>query len=452
MSVIQQSTADAKFKQRFIIRLFVVLAGGTFLDGYILGIIGPVTAVMQADLDFTAVQVGLLAAMTMVGILVGAPLGGWASDKWGRKPLFILDISLFVVASVLQFFVGSAELLMVVRFAMGMAIGAEYSVSWPMLSEFAPARKRGRLMSINQIAFYGGFMFAYAFAFYLSAIGVSWQLILGSSTVLAIALLIGRIGLPESARWLWSKGREEEARAIAHRYMDGEADIADFERAALHEPPARFVEIFSRENIRSTVFISVFWFCNVLPYFGIATFAGAVLSQYGLSDGLAGGVGLSMVAVLGVIFTMAFIDKAGRRFFTVPPQWIVLAIFLLLGLWSSAPSLLVLVLFFLFSFLNAVNGVLTAVYPGELFPTGVRGIGTGFAAAFSRIGAAIGTFLLPVGIEALGIRPVLLILAGVVAVGAVISQIWAPETKGKPLSECGILANLGPRVEGTASV
>lgn len=435
MSYTRQAVKDTKFKRRFIIRLFGVLAGGTFLDGYILGIIGPVTAVLQKELSFTALQVGLLAAMTMVGILIGSPLGGWAGDKWGRKPLFMLDISLFVVASVLQFFVGSPELLMFVRFAMGLAIGAEYSVSWPMLAEFAPSRTRGRLMSINQLAFYGGFMFAYALAFYLSAIGTSWHLILGSSTVLAVGLLLGRIGLPESARWLWSKGREDEARAIAYKYMDGASDIADFERAGQQEKKVRFAEIFSREHVRSTVFISVFWFCNVLPYFGIATFAGAVLSQYGLADGLAGGVGLSMVAVVGVAATMSLIDKAGRRFFTAPPQWIMLVIFLLLGLWSSAPSWMVLVLFFVFSFLNAVNGVLTAVYPGELFPTGVRGVGTGFAAAFSRLGAAIGTFMLPVGIEALGIGPVLLILAGVVAVGAIVSQIWAPETKGKSLSE-----------------
>lgn len=435
MSHTQQTAEDTKFKKRFTIRLFGVLAGGTFLDGYILGIIGPVTAVLQEELSLTALQVGLLAAMTMLGILIGAPLAGWASDKWGRKPLFIIDISLFVVASILQFFVGSPELLIFVRFAMGLAIGAEYSVSWPMLSEFAPARARGRLMSINQIAFYGGFMVAYALAFYLSAIGVSWHLILGSSTVLAVVLLLGRISLPESARWLWSKGRTDEARAIAYKYMDGASDIADFERGGQHEKQARFVDIFSKEHVRSTVFISVFWFCNVLPYFGIATFAGAVLSQYGLADGLAGGVGLSMVAVVGVIVTMSLIDKAGRRVFTVPPQWIVLGIFLLLGFWSSAPSWLVLILFFAFSFLNAVNGVLTAVYPGELFPTGVRGVGTGFAAAFSRLGAAIGTFLLPVGIETLGIEPVLLILAGVIATGAIVSQIWAPETKGKSLSE-----------------
>ena len=92
-------------------------------------------------------------------------------------------------------------------------------------------------------------------------------------------------------------------------------------------------------------------------------------------------------------------------------------------------------LFLVFSFMNAMNGVLTTVYPGEVFPTEVRGVGTGFAAAVSRLGAATGVFLLPIGIEALGIGPMLLLLAAVVASGAIVSQLWAPETKGKSLAE-----------------
>ena len=203
----------------------------------------------------------------------------------------------------------------------------------------------------------------------------------------------------------------------------------------VHHQKSTFGELFTRDYIRATVFVSWFWFCNVLPFFGIATFADEVLKEYGLSGGLAGGVGLSFVAVVGVAVTMALIDKAGRRVFTVPPQWIVLVIFLILGLWSGAPAPLVLALFLVFSFLNAMNGVLTSVYPGEVFPTEVRGVGTGFAAAISRVGAALGTFLLPVGIESIGIAPVLLILAAVVASGAIVSQLWAPETKGKSLSE-----------------
>jgi putative MFS transporter len=142
-----------------------------------------------------------------------------------------------------------------------------------------------------------------------------------------------------------------------------------------------------------------------------------------------------MVSVLGVVVLIVFVDKVGRRMFTVPPLWIILVMFLVIGLWSSAPPIFVLVLFLTFSFLSGLSGPMTAIYPGELFPTTVRGKATGFAAAFSRVGAAIGTFFVPVGIENLGVSAVILILAGVVAVGAIISHLWAPETMGKDLSE-----------------
>ena len=430
-----ETTSDA-FKKRFMWRLIIVLVGGMFLDGYILGIIGPVTPTLEAELGLNPVQIGLVAAAALLGILIGSPLGGWAADKWGRRPLFFIDISLFVVASLWQLFTGSAETLIIVRFLMGVAIGAEYSVGWPMMSEFSPARIRGRLMASVNLAWFSGFAIGYAIAYILSqpSIAVPYRWILGSSTIIAVALLLGRIGLPESPRWLWNKGRKEEARRLAHKYMTDAHELVDIEHEEVHKKPS-FGELFSPQYIRQTVFVSWFWFCNVLPYFGIATFAEDVLAEYGLSGGLAGGVGLNVLAVVGVGVTMALIDKAGRRVFTVPPQWIMLVIFLILGFWTGAPAPVVLALFLIFAFLNAMNGVLTSVYPGEVFPTEVRGVGTGFAAAVSRVGAAIGAFLLPVGMASIGIGPVLLILAVVVASGAIVSQLWAPETKGKSLSE-----------------
>ena len=430
---VYETTSDA-FKKRFMWRLIIVLVGGMLLDGYILGILGPVTPTLEEELGLTSVEIGLIAAMALLGILIGSPLGGWAADKWGRKPLFMIDISLFVVATLMQLFVGTAVLLMVVRFLMGIAIGAEYSVGWPMMSEFSPTHIRGRLMASVNLAWYSGFGIGFTIAYILTGAGVQWRWILGSSTVIAVALLLGRIGLPESPRWLWNKGRKQEAEELAIKYMQDAHELVDIEHEEVHKKPT-FSELFKPSYIRATVFVSWFWFCNVLPYFGIATFADEVLKQYGLSGGLAGGIGLSIVAVIGVAVTMALIDKAGRRVFTVPPQWITLVIFLILGFWAGAPAPIVLVLFLIFSFLNAMNGVLTSVYPGEVFPTEVRGVGTGFAAAISRVGAAAGTFLLPVGIATIGITPVLLILAAVVASGAIVSQLWAPETRGKSLSE-----------------
>jgi MFS transporter, putative metabolite transport protein len=432
-TAIDTAESSAAFKRRFMWRLLAVLIGGMLLDGYILGIIGPVTGPMKTDLGMSTTEVGLVASAALFGILIGSPLGGWAGDKYGRKPLFMIDMGLFVLASVMQFFVGSFEMLLIVRLLMGVAIGAEYSVGWPLMSEFAPARLRGRLMGVTVLAWYAGFMIGYTVGYVLELQEVPWRIVIGTSTIIALVLFLARLGLPESPRWLWSKGRKDEARAIAHKYMAHHKEMEDVEHE--HVRKGTFGELFSAPYWRMTAFVSWFWFCNVLPYFAIATFADDVLKKYGLAGGLAGGVGLSMVAVAGVAVTVALIDKAGRRVFTVPQQWIVTVIFLVIGLWSGAPSAVVLGLFLLFSFLNAMNGTLTSIYPGEVFPTEVRGVGTGFAAAVSRIGAGMGTFLLPISIEKFGVSATILTAAVIVFSGALVSQLWAPETKGKSLSE-----------------
>jgi MFS transporter, putative metabolite transport protein len=425
--------ASVAFKRRFLIRLTAVLLGGMILDGFILGIIGPVSDKLTKDLGVSSLWEGLIAAAALLGILFGSPVGGWAGDKFGRKPLFLADIILFTVASAVQFFVTGPAMLFWVRLAMGIAIGAEYSVGWPLMSEFSPAHLRGRLMGATQIAWYGGFMIAYFIGFELNAAGVSWRIILGSSTIIAVVLLLARFGLPESPRWLWNVGRHDEARAVAHKYMQNAADMDDVE----HEDDTKgsFGMLFNAQHWRATLFMSVFWFCAVAPYFAIATFADTVLQQYGLSGGLAGGVGLSAVALAGVVLTVFLIDKVGRRVLTVPPQWLCTVVLAIIGLWAGAPPIIVLALFLIFSFFNAMYNALTGIYPGEVFPTEIRGMGTGFAAAVSRLGAAAGTFLLPWAITHLGIGPSMLIAAAVAAIGAGVSQWLAPETKGMSLTE-----------------
>lgn len=428
-----QGGASAVNKRRFLVRMVTVLIGGMVLDGYVLGIIGPVSGRMAEDLQLTAFWQGLIAAAALIGILIGAPIGGWAADKWGRKPIFMFDIGLFAVASGMQFFVDSPILLIVVRLLMGIAIGTEYAVGWPLMAEFSPTHLRGRLMAAMGIAWYAGFMIAFVIGHLLNEYtGLSWHFILGTSTFIAVVLFLARLGMPESPRWLWSVGRKDEARALAARYMPDDA-LDDVQHEDVRK--GSFGMLFSKQYWRSTLFISAFWFCAVTPYFAIATFADSVLQQYGLAGGLAGGVGLSAVALAGVVVTFLLIEKVGRRTLTVPPQWLCAAVLAIIGLWAGAPALVVLILFLVFSFFNAGYNTLTNVYPGEVLPTEIRGIGTGFAAAVSRVGAGIGIFLLPMSMESLGAGPTMLIAAGVAFVGAALSQWLAPETKGKTLTE-----------------
>jgi putative MFS transporter len=108
---------------------------------------------------------------------------------------------------------------------------------------------------------------------------------------------------------------------------------------------------------------------------------------------------------------------------------------LIIGLWAGAPAWVVLVCFLAFSFFNAGYNTLTGIYPGEVFPTEIRGIGTGFASAISRVGAGAGTFLLPWSMANNGPQVTMLMAAGLTLVGAILSQWLAPETKGKSLTE-----------------
>lgn len=419
-------------KQRFMRKLTVVTAGGMFIDGYILGIIGAAIGAATTELNMSVFWEGLIGASALIGIFLGGPLGGWAADKVGRKPMFTLTLAIFLVGSILQFFADSSWSLFAMRLLMGIAIGAEYSVGWPLLAEFAPTRLRGKLMSFSEVAWYLGFMLAFAIGYVMSSVfELDWRIVLGSSTVPAVFLFLARLGLPESPRWLMNKGRTEEARQIAEAYLENPAD-------ALSNEPVRkgtFGMLFSRDYWRATIFTSVFWFAAVTPYFAISTFAASVLADYGLGDGFGSAIGVNGLALAGVVVSLLLIERVGRRKLTIPQQWVCAVALAVLALWADAPSFVVLGCFLVFAFFNAMCTALAGVYPGEVFPTEIRGIGTGFATAFSRIGAGLGTFLLPWSMENLGGAVTMLIAAGICVLGAAVSQVLAPETAGRNLSE-----------------
>ena len=267
---------SSKFKRRFMVRLVAVFIGGMFLDGYILGIIGPVTGPMRSDLQLDALSLGMIAAGPLAGIFIGSPLAGWATDKFGRKPMFLVDMGLFLVASAAQFFVTSGDgaviQLALIRFLMGVAIGGEYSIGGPLLSEFSPPKLRGRLLGLTLIAWYVGFMMAFIIGTLLHDAGTPWRLVIGTSTILAFVLFIARIGLPESPSWLITKGRREEALAIAHKYVESpqmhdsiteEIDLRMLQEAQAAQgrtkiKNASFGMLFSKEHWRTTLFTAGF--------------------------------------------------------------------------------------------------------------------------------------------------------------------------------------------------
>ncbi|MGY5106959.1 MFS transporter, partial [Streptomyces sp. 900105245] len=374
------------------------------------------------------------AAAALLGIFLGGPVGGYLADRFGRKSMFTIDLALFLVCSVAQFFVTEAWQLVAVRLVMGLAIGADYSIGWPLLAEFAPARLRGRLLAVQEVAWYVGYLISYAAGYALiTSTPVDWTVVLGLSTVPTVIVLLLRLGTPESPRWLMSKGRTEEATALAAEYLE-EEDQRDLQTPQPHTGGG-FGRLFSPEYRKATIFVSVFWVCNVTPYFAIGAFAPTVLEHLGIKDGLTGALAINGLVVIGSMVSVLLIERVGRRKLAVPPFWISTVALVVVAFFSHTSAALVLVCFLVFSLVNAASTALSGVYPGEVFPTEIRGAGVGFATAVSRVGAAAGTFLLPLSVDSLGTSTTMLIAAAISLIGGIVSHRLAPETKGLTLSQ-----------------
>lgn len=443
-----QATRSAKeFGDKgFLRRLTLATAWGEGLDGFDLGVLSVVLMPLSRELGVSPVWAGLIGASSLIGIFFGAPIGGLLTDRLGRKQLFLVDICLFVVFGVLQAFVAQGWQLFVVRLLLGIAIGAEYSIGSSMLSEFVPAHGRGRRVSYMLVFWYGGYLVSVVTAYgLLEGLGWSWRWTLITSAIPALVVLGLRIGLPESPRWLMLHGRTDEACAIIDRYLGGEEHLAEADYGSDTKNEAGWRQLFARGMRSRTFFVSTFYICVVTPYFAIFTFAPKVFESLTLNE-RAGTIFANSIAFLGAIAGMLTIERIGRRKQLIGPFWVMAVALLVLGLWDGAPPMVLIGAFAVFAFFNALTGNLTAVYPIEVFPTEVRATGVGIANAFSRIGAAAGTFLLPVGIQTIGLPWCMVTGAAMCVIGAVVSQLLAPETTGKSLSHTGVLTPLSPGI------
>lgn len=431
------ATVPTPVDDGFLTRVTLATAWGEGLDGYDLGGISVVLALLIAPaLHLTPVWTGLIGSSSLIGIFFGAPIFGWLTDRFGRRNLFTLDLIIFTIAGLLQFVVQSDWQLFAIRIILGLAIGAEYSIGAPILSEFVPSANRGNRLAALEVCWYLGYLVSVLAAFALISIpGVGWRLVLASSAVPAFITLLFRIGMPESPRWLMSQGREAEARAIVTRYLGGDAAFGTEDYAGEPAKRATFIGLFSRKYLSRTIYLCVFWSCLVAPYFAIFTFAPEVLSGLHLSNPAAGQIVINGVALVGVVVGMLVVERIGRRKMAIIPFWIAAVALGITGIWLGAPSIVIVIAFMVFSFFNAAQAVLCAIYPNELFPTDLRGSGAGIGSAASRVGAAVGTFLLPLGISKFGVGPCMLVGAAILAVGAIASHLWAPETGGLVLTK-----------------
>jgi putative MFS transporter len=255
-----------------------------------------------------------------------------------------------------------------------------------------------------------------------------------------VQLLLVRLGSPESPRWLVSKGRLDEADRVIRKVYGPAFSLANLPRPP-SEAKLSLASLLHSGYGRRMLFVALFWTCSVIPVFAVYSFAPKVLQALNLKGDWAsyGSVLITLLFVVGCVIATRLIDAIGRRPLVIHSfLWSALAL-LGLGVFSTGAEWLVLVLFGAYAIFIGGAQVLQLVYPNELFPTEIRALAVGMGASLSRIGAAAGTWLVPISLQSLGIGNTMFAAAAVSLVGLVASVALAPETRAMSLEEAASL-------------
>lgn len=220
------------------------------LDGLEVTLAGTIGGVLKSSLHMSDSQVGQSATFYLIGAVLGALFFGWATDRLGRKKLFIVTLLVYLLATVATAFSWNFVSYSVFRFITGLGIGGEYAAINSAIDELIPARVRGRADLIINSTYWLGAALGAGVAIVLLNGGIvnpnlAWRYAFGCGALLGVFILVLRKWVPESPRWLVIHGRKDEAEQIVCEVEDRVAEITG-ER--LPQPDEESIEIHTRTH------------------------------------------------------------------------------------------------------------------------------------------------------------------------------------------------------------
>ncbi len=421
-------------------KLLIACCGGPFLDGYVISIIGVALPGIIVSLDLTNNETGLVGAASLIGILFGATVFGALTDRIGREKMYALDLAVLVIACFACSVVTSAWQLIAMRFVLGLAIGADYPIATSLLTEFTPSRRRGYMIGLSSVAWALGAMTAFLVGglFVWATDGYSeWRWMLASGGILGIIVVLARRGIPESPRWLLRKGRIIEAEQIMSDIY-GRSVVLSAPADQRPQNDVSLIKLLSSGYGRRITVCGVLYLAQITPQYAIYTFGPQILNGFGFKGAtleIFGSAAISILFALGCFPALRLVESWGRRPMCVVPFAVMSLPLFGLWLWADGPVWFVILAFCFYAFASGGPSILEWIYPNELFPTHVRASAVGLAVGISRIGAATGTYLLPISLSKLGTDTTMLCGALLTLAGFVTCWLWAPETRGQSLDE-----------------
>ena len=448
---------------RFHWRVVIGLGSVWILDGLEVTMVGNVAARLTEDgsgLDISAAQIGVAGAIYIVGACLGALFFGQLTDRLGRKKLFLWTLVLYLVATVATAFSFSPWYFFLCRFLTGAGIGGEYAAINSAIDELIPARVRGRVDLIINGSYWLGSAAGSALSLVLLStvllpIDLGWRLAFGFGAVLGICVLIVRRHVPESPRWLFIHGREEEAERIVCGIEEGieeergeklpaaEGSLTIRQRRAI--PFREIAAVAFRKYPRRSILCLALFVGQAFLYNGITFNLGVLLSSF--YD-----VGASLAPLFIIFWALSnfagpvilghFFDSVGRKpmitlaylgsaVVTLPLAWVFL---------SQTGGLTAFMILLVITFFLASSGASAAYLTvSEIFPMETRALAIAFFYALgTAAGGIVGPLLFGSLIETGERIPVaigFLIAAAVMSLGGVAELVFGVRAEGQELED-----------------
>jgi putative MFS transporter len=421
-------------------RLVFLLGSGIAFEALDTGLIAFVLAKMISSWNLTPVQMGYIGSATLVGMAVGAITSGTLADRIGRRAMFTATLAVYSIGTGLCALSWNLESLLVFRFIVGAGVGGQPPVANALMGEYAPPKHRGKLIVLQNSSWAIGW-FTSALLAFLVIPKYGWELafVIGAAPVLIVYYVWKN--LPESAMYLVSKGRYQEAHEVVAK-IETELGVpvgqpptaADSSIAAGQK--FSFFDLWSPTYIRRTICLWVLWFGMVFAYYGMFTWLPSLLVKSGhtLIRSFEYLLYMTIVQLPGYFAAAYLVDKIGRKATMGSFLAICAVAAYMFGNAKTATELLTWGC--ILSFFNLGAWGITHAYSSEQYPTHARATGVGYAAACGRMGGIAAPMI--VGALMTGsndITPVFTMFTAFLAIIALDIIFLGKETANKTLDE-----------------
>ncbi len=373
-----------------LIRVSVIAAIGGLLFGYDTGVISGALLYIKEDLHAGSFEQEAIVSAVLLGAMVGAAGSGYLADRISRRWTKVISGSVYFVGAIGCALSISAEMLIGFRFLLGLAIGTASFVSPLYISEMAPPRIRGGLVSFNQLAITSGILISYLTNFVFQHVAGDWRWMLGVAAVPGAALAVGMLTVPQTPRWLVNAGRRDDARGVLQRVRAGDPDadidqeMSNIIEANDKERSSSFKDLMSA-SVRPMLIVGLV-LALAQQFVGVNTviyYAPTILSDTGISNSgaLARTVAVGVTNLLFTVVAVLLLDRVGRRKLLITGTVGMIVGLLTLAVYFTVPTLqqnagylaLVGLLVFIASFAIGLGPVFWLMI-SEIFPIGVRSV------------------------------------------------------------------------------